>query len=820
MRNVRPRAIANLTLAIGGCVGLLSVLVYGFGTLPALGSTFNPGTGIWRAAPDSTMPHNQTLLLPGLQNQAAVVFEANGTAHIEAASDHDLFFGLGYLHATYRLFEMDVLRRQGEGRLSQVLGPKALPVDKFELDLGLKRTAEAEWSSLSTSDPLRAVLQAYAQGVNRRIESDLEAGTLPLLFRLAGYRPELWSPLDTLVVKGYLSQVLAFQIAPLQYALLAKSLGIQRTMQWFPVLPVNAQMPYAPTVPAGTEPAVVATPVLSQAAERTAGALIDRISQLPVWAFHREGNSNSWAINGTKSATGQALMAGDPHLNLTLPSIWYQVELKSPRYAVSGVTIPGVPVVMIGKNRHISWSITNTQNQSTFFYLEQTDPSNRERYLWNGAWRRFQTLDYDIAVKGKRTVHYQVRVSVHGPVLISDGGALTVQWMGGVPSNALGAFLRVSRAANFGEFKDALRLWNAPPQTFVYADDQGHIGLIAPGIYAIVKHGAPWFPLPGDGRSDIVGRITFDDIPQVYDPPTHFVSSANQRPVASAYPYYIGTALDNFDAGYRAEEIARVLSQGDKLSAKDMERLQLNDRDYLAGRVVPRLLEVIKSRSLSPEETSAGNLLASWDGTMAATSPAATIWATFWSAYFDQTFEPWWDAYRVGVTRLDVSVPLEEDLEAWTLSDPTNPAFSIPGGPTRTSDEVMAGAFRTTIEALTRQLGSNLNRWEWGKLHSRQIRSLFNLSGLSYGPFPSPGDGRTPDAAGGLPSSNGPSWRFIVDWRNERAYGIYPGGQSESPVSGWYDNQIHTWVIGDYFALLTASQVPVEQRRATWRLEP
>ncbi len=821
----------NLLAALLVTAGLLYLAASGAGPLPPLGPAFNPGTGVWTAAADARLPSGGTLHLAGLDRAASVTFERNGTAHVSAATDHDLFFALGYLHARFRLLQMDLLRRQGEGLLSQAVGAAALPSDTFEDQLGLARTARAEWAAMAPSSTARAALLAYAAGVNARIGEDERAGNLPLLFKLLGYRPQPWTPVDTLVVQGDMVQTLDLTSDPLDYALLVKSLGYRRTMQWFPILPPDAQHPYDPgpysrhaltTLPAQQS--------VSAVEARAVAAVVRQLAALPATALHHASNSNNWAVDGTKTVSGKPLLAGDPHLTQTLPAIWYQVAADAPDYHFAGVSIPGTPVILIGHNRHISWSLTNTENQATLFYLEKTDRAHRDHYFWNGAWRPMTTAAYDIPVKGRSPVHLVVRSTVHGPIISDDrasGQTIAVDWMGALPSDDMASMLGIIRAATFAQFRAALRTWHVPTQNFVYADDHGNIGLIAAGYYPIVKRGSPWLPLPGTGEADVVGTIPFDDVPQVYDPPGHIVFSANQRPVGPSYPYYIGTSKDFFSNGYRADRIYQVLQQGSRLTARDMERLQNDTHDYLAGLIVPRLLDALRGRRLTAQQGAARALLQSWDDTMGANSPAAAVWWTFWTQYHHDTFAPWWSAYHVPAGRFSSlaigpdQASLDEDLETWTLHDPHNAAFAPPHRPRRAAGDVMAQAFTETVALLAQRLGPTPADWRWGRLHSRQFDSLAQVPSLGYGPRASSGDEWTVDAADGYPvSTAGPSWRFIMDWGSGRGEGVYPGGQSENPLSPWYENEIATWWAGRYYPMLDGPAARAQQGSVTWALAP
>jgi penicillin amidase len=826
--NQRVARVINLGAALVVSAAVLYAAFFGAGPLPALGPAFNPATGAWTMAGEAAGVGSQTLTIPGLQQPVRVTLEKDGTAHIVAGNDPDLFLAVGYVHARFRLFQMDLMRRQGEGRLSQVVGKAALDSDRFELQLGLLRTAQQEWSQ--ADEVTRVALTAYARGVNDRIDEAKGLHQLPVMFTLLGYEPQPWTPIDTLIIKGDMTQTLNFTDTPLVMELLDKSLGPELTTSWFPVLPPNEQSPYDPgPYPSKTTVApIVAMRAVTDSEAATAASLHARLAALPPGLLATGGASNNWAVAGSKSASGGALLAGDPHLHLTLPSIWFQLTEDSPDYHTSGVSIPGTPVVLIGHNQHIAWSLTDAQNQQTFFYEEREDSAHPGQYFWKGGWQSYSTVSYDIPVLGGPTDHLTVKLSTHGPVITQRGLTTSVWWGGNLPSQDFEVVMRIGQASDFQGFRDALRDWHSPTHNFVYADDAGNIGLISAGYYPLVAKGQPWLPMPGTGEYDVTGTVPYDDIPQVYNPPDGIVWSANQRQVGPDYPYYIGTTSNFFDPGYRANEIHRVLSQDRKLSAADMMALQTDTRDFLASEITPVLLQALAGDQLAAAEQQARDLLTNWDFRMETGSAAASIWWTFWQAYLSATFDPWWKSRNVMVDRAEstnstattpLNHALEQDLEAWTLGDPTNPAFA-PGGSARNAQDVMKAAFHTAVSSLGTRLGADPTSWTWGRIHTRELENLAQVSGLSYGPRADRGDGNTVLAAGDSPSTHGPSWRMVVDWGTHTFSAIYPGGQSENPASAWYLNRVDTWWSGLYAPMLSADQAASSGGSIAWSLQP
>ncbi|MGH3407184.1 MAG: penicillin acylase family protein [Streptosporangiaceae bacterium] len=863
------RRIVNLVLALAVSTALLVLLGAGYHVIPALGPALDPGRGAWASAADATLPRSQALRLPGLAEPARVSFTSQGLASISAASDPDLYLALGYVHARFRLTQMDLERRLGEGRLAQLAGPGAVSSDQFELRLGLLRTARQEWAAMPKSSPVARDLVAYARGVNDYLAQLRASHQWPAVFSLAGVYPASWTPVDSLVVQGDFTQGLSFTTTPLDYALLERSLGARNTMAWFPVLSPGEQHPYDPgpyrhrglaplagsastaLASAGLASAGLASTRLAAAGRpaaagsgrgtagratarqqagggpgdrlvtdpqstRAAAAILAAVRSLAPGQVHEYPDSNAWAVNGSRAAGGGALLAGDPHVPQTLPSFWFQVALTAPGLAVSGVSTPGMPGVLLGHNASIAWSLTDTQNQSTLFYDEKTSKSRPGEYFWRGQWRRMQRVRYTIPVRGGATRHLTVDITVHGPVMTTAGQTVAVDWMGNVPSPDLAAFLDIDKARDFAQFTAALAGWRAPTENFVYADRRGHIGAIAPGYYPVVRHGDPWLPLPGTGADDVAGVIPFAAVPRVYDPRDHMIVSANQRPAGNSYPYYIGTSANAFDPGYRAATELTYLHQHAAAGPPQLAALQVSLTDGLARQMVPSLLAALKrDHGLTPAQQQAAALLKNWNDEMTTPSAAASVWFTFWADYLSAVFQPWWTAKHVpvhldrdGLAINPYQASLDEVLASWTRGDQRNPAFTPPGGPRRDATTVMRKAFATAVSGLARQLGGAPSSWSWGRLHSRRFPSLTGATGLGYGPEPSGGDPWTPDGAyGGMQSTAGPSWRMIAAWTRggtAEGEGIYPGGQSENPASAWYENLIPDWWAGRYLPMPVA----------------
>ena len=360
-------------------------------------------------------------------------------------------------------------------------------------------------------------------------------------------------------------------------------------------------------------------------------------------------DSNAWAADGPKVAGGGAMLAGDPHLPQTLPSVWYQVAMSAPGIAVSGVSVPGLPGVLLGHNKYIAWSLTDVQNQSALFYDEQTSKSHPGEYFWRGQWRRMRQVRYTIPVRGSAAQSLTVDLTVHGPVLTRAGQTVSVDWMGSIPSPDIAVMYDISKATDFAQFRAALASWRAPTQNFVFADEHGNIGAISAGYYPLVRHGDPWLPMPGTGADDVAGVIPYAAVPHVYDPPGHVVVTANQRPVGARLPVLHRHHGQRFRSRLPRQPWSTPTCDGHtQMTPASFAALQTSVTDQLAGRIVPLLRAALRYRSLSPDRSRPTSYSPAGI-TRCAGSAAASIWWTFWTDYLSAVFKPWWTAQKVPV---------------------------------------------------------------------------------------------------------------------------------------------------------------------------
>ncbi len=820
---MRTGLVAKEAVSVVLAVVLVLLLSIPIGPLAPLGGLLNPNGGVWTIAGDATYPVHQELSMAGLDGDVTVLRDTYGVPHIFAATNHDLFFALGYVQAQDRMWQMDVQYRLAAGRLSEVLGPDRVDSDTFMRTIGLERTSAAYLATLPRSDPGLQALLAYSSGVNAWINATPPA-RLPIEFRLLGYAPEPWDPLHSLTEGGLVAYGLSADFTDIQLGLLVDKLGAAAVDELFPV-DSPFQIPIVPTTRGGGGTVVdpeAARDVLAKA------ALVE-----PFVGAMREGlGSNNWVVAANRSATGRPLLAGDPHLSFQLPAIWYEVQLTGGDYDVYGVSFPGIPAVFIGFNRDIAWSETNTGADVTDFYREYTSPAHPGAYLFKGQWLPFTVVNETIRVKGQADRVVPVKISVHGPLVTERGEDLAMRWTGNLSVTGINAALEFMKAGNWTEFRDALRLWRNPAQNFAFASWGGSAGnstiaIRSAGDYPIRNNTLGRVPLNGTGDYEWAGFVPFDQEPEAVNPSQGFLASTNQLPAARPpYPYYLGWL---WDPGYRSRRINALLggaiAANGNVTFGDMEDFQLDTLDAAAQAFVPYLLNATDTVCQGPPSSAlcaARAELAGWDVRMTPDSIAASIWHEVYYQYLNGTLGDEWAAANA----TDLVMPFPNVLENLTRTQPTSHWFDdVRTVRTETRDDILERALGDAVEVLQRNHGPMGPAWRWGDLHTRVFDHLSGIGALSRGPYGSPGDEVTLNRGGGNAASSGdvvskagPSWRMVVDvGRPELSVAVYPGGESGNPLSPHYDDQLALWVNGEYKDVQypSTSQLPPAALEAT-----
>jgi penicillin amidase len=747
------------------------------------------------------------LNLTGLGAAAEVVRDAWGIPHVRAASLTDACAVQGFVHAQDRLWQLELNRRAGAGRLSELFGTIALPADRFLRRIGLRRAAEAELAALDAVT--RARLDAYCAGVNAGMAA-LRA--LPLEYRVLRARPEPWTVLDSL---SY-----------------AKLLAWTLSANWeTELLRVRLLTRLGPDVAARLEPRYpIGHPLASpaEASALTADLLIDYGRAAPFIEQFSGGASNAWAVSGDRSATGAPLLASDPHLGLQMPATWHEIHLTAPEADVAGAGVLGLPGVVIGHNGRLAWGLTAAPIDVQDLYLERLDPADPTRYEVNGEWRRARVIGEVIRVRGQdEPVIEEVRVTRHGPIITplkTNRAALALRWTAHEPDHLVRTLLSILQAPDWPTARAAVVGLSAPPINIIAADRDGAIAYQLAGSIPTRPGGGGLLPVPGWTDDHEWGPpIPFDELPHVLNPPGGVVISANHQPVADDYPYYLGHDWSN---GYRARRIADLLAEKERHTTADFSRIQA-DVLSLPGLRLQARLAGLAPEWLSPPARQAHDLMRAWDGEMRAESAGAAVYGRLMPSLLQLLFEPTLGEIFpefLGLGQHDFGnintfwgrvTPLALDL----VDDPDvgglrgRPA-DAPAGAT-VADAVLVAALESAAADLGRLLGPNPATWRWGALNRvawrhplSAVKALAQL--LNRGPYELPGDLDTVNYAATLPyPAEGaatqawvPAYRLIVDLADPgRSVSLLAGGEWGQPGSPHYADQIGSWLTNRHHAL-------------------
>ncbi|MFJ7698215.1 penicillin acylase family protein [Lysinibacillus fusiformis] len=720
-----------------------------------------------------------------LDQDVSVTRDDKGVPHILAKTDADLYRAQGYVQAQDRLFQMDLARRQASGRLSEIIGEATINTDKHFRTFSLRDAAEK--SLAAYDEESKQVLEWYAEGVNAFIAQAKENKTLSYEFALLGYEPEEWTVVDSLTIGKYMAydlggnwNTLAFRHWALQ------NFDEEKAKELFIKYPENAS---------SIIEANIKNPV-AVAGQFNADLLPNEFN-----------GSNNWVVSGDKTKSGTPILADDPHLGLSTPSIWYQMHLQSPQQNVSGVIFAGIPGIILGHNDDIAWGVTNVGPDVQDLYIEIPNPDNPTQYRYDGKWEQAEVRDESIMVKDGETVDFEVVVTRHGPIMTDlafkdtePTAQFSMQWTALQPTAELRAVIGFNKAKSWDDFEKALEDFKAPAQNFVFASKDGTIAYKANGQIPIRKQGDGQLPVPGDSSDYGWDRfIPWDELPTVVNPEEGFIATANNQVVGEEYPYHI---TDFWAQPYRFERIKEVLEANNSITVEDMMNLQMDQHNLYAREFLPSLLTSIKAQDQDGKYAEIIAMLEKWDMVDAKESGAPLVFHTLMTKLQEVLFKDQMpaDMYDIMHGKFNITDQLLRTAYAGDKSIWIEEQGGV--------DATVYKALELTVAQLEDQFGKNASKWQWGDFHqltfdhtlgsaSPILAAYFNAKKIPIG-----GSKVTVQAADNDLSGNvdhGASWRFVVDVGDlTSGYHIVGPGQSGHVKSDWYQDQVLDWANGDY----------------------
>lgn len=750
----------------------------------------------------SSLPQQDgTVEVHGIGNNIEVARDTLGVPYIMARSDSDAYFALGFVHAQDRLFQMEMYRRLGEGRLSEVFGKKTVAVDELFRALRFSEMADSIYRSSSWIS--RDILRWYSNGVNAYLSS---ARTFPAEFALLQFEPSEWAPKDCIVV--------------------ARLMAWELNISWW-TKPAFGEIfdRLGKDTAALLIPGFNLTPKASHGFHRKISTALNNFMDLNSEAMSFVNGSrspdgfgsNNWVISPKRTNTGSAILCNDPHLALSQPAKWYFVSVSSPEMHVMGTTLPGTPGIVIGRNDDISWGMTNVMADDCDFYAIQSDSTDTDYYWYDGKLISFQTTTDTIRIKDDVPLVFTMRTTVHGPVVsdvisksyesgalrtdaVRSSEAVAFRWNAYWPSDETRAIYLINRARDFSEFLNALRYFGTPAQNFVYADTKGNIGFKAAGNIPLRTYPMPFLPQDG-GSSKFVWQnfIPFDLLPGSYNPSPAFIATANNEITPDNFPYYI---TNLYEPSSRIDRITSFISGHDTMTVALCRRLQLDYQSELMSLLNEKLLAACDSEKYFPRELI---YLRNFDGNIDSKSTAASILNEVYVEIMKNLFEPILGKSLYQRYVLISNVPTRALENMLRNSDDVARLYGVTNGDSLMNLK-LAESLETTLENLQREFGRQPINWMWGKIHTLELKHPMSANSLirklyDLGPFRRGGNNTTVNNGeysidAPFDMLVGPSMRMIVDMSRQGIYFSLPGGECGQLLSAHYSDFLEDYIIG------------------------
>lgn len=769
-----------------------------------MGTLLSPQHGIWQNAEPYDKDYNESISFTGLKDAATVYFDERLVPHVFAQNEDDAIFIQGYLHAKFRLWQMEFQTHAAAGRVSEIVGEKALDFDRNKRRLGMVFAAENSLKEIEKDPETLAAANSYTAGVNAYIES-LNDRSLPLEYKLLGYKPEKWNNLKSALFLKFMALDLAGFEQDFEMSNAMAAFSRADFEKIYPIVMDSLD----PIVPKGTP---FDTPPGELTVPESADSLyfsFNRTNNIDQEKPDPDNGSNNWAVSGSKTASGAPILCNDPHLGLNHPSLWYEMQITTPEYSAYGASFPGAPHVIIGFNEQIAFGFTNAMRDVRDYYEVKFKDNSRKEYWFDSSWHTTTFRIENIRIKDKPVFYDTVAYTAIGPVMYDKSFTGTrntgekdyaVRWKAHDPSNEMKVFYLLDKAKNYNDYLEAVKYLQTPGQNCIFASKDGDIAIWDQGEFPAKWRRQGDFIMPGE-NADYFWQynIPQEQNPHSINPERGFVSSANQLPTDTTYPYYLGGKYP----AYRGLEINRKLHAMNHITPQDMMELQTDNYNVFGEIAAPELIRRINAESLNTSGKKFYDLLAGWDFRNDPDSKGATIFVNVWDTlenivwnrilphdgrkYPEPGEATLIDIIKRNDSSLNILSHLEQDI---------NDAFSK-----------CSGLF-TTLE--------KEDKLEWARFKDTQVKHLTGLEALSSLHLNIGGGEHVINAA---KEQHGPSWRMVVSLTDEiEAYGVYPGGQNGNPGSKYYDDFVQSWVKGNYFRLWLMKESEINSPKVIYKM--
>jgi len=761
-------------------------------TIPPLGRLLNPFTGFWQnGQQDSEEQETVYLEHQGLTQKVKIIFDKRRVPHIFAENAADAFFAQGYLLAQHRLWQMDISTRSASGRLSEIMGTKTLKRDQLQRRRGMVFAAQNAVNRWKTAPEFQFV-EAYTNGVNAYLDQ-LKPADYPVEFKLLNYQPEPWTPLKTALFNKAMAETLSRGNEDIEMTNVKELLGDSITADLYPlffpnespIIPNEVVFDFKPdSSPKVTTPQI--------------GLIEHKVYRKPPPQL----GSNNWAVSGSKTASGYPILCNDPHLGLTLPSIWFELQINTPDLNVYGVCLPGVPGIVIGFNENSAWGVTNVGHDVVDWYKIKWTNAKKEKYLFNGQEKEAILKIETYQVKGQETVYDTVRYTHWGPVVHQQSGKLdqdlAMRWVAhNSDGNELKTFYGLNTSKNYSDYRKAITNFASPAQNIVYANKNKDIGITVQGQLPIRPVERGMTVQSGEtSETDWSGFIPMEQLPHVKNPTRGFVSSANQRSTSADYPYPYLSMHGGFEA-YRGRTLNRKLDTMEQITVADMQALQTDVYGLKPAEALPALLAFLENEELKDSEKKYFEILKQWNYAYERKAAGPILFNSWFNNFYKKT---WDEIYSLNKDH-EMPFPSHRRTIALLNETPSHDFFDLQETKEQkeTAKEIAKLSFTEMAEKIATWEADG-NTLEWSNYKKLSINHIGFIPAFSRTDLKVEGDSKTLNAIG---RTWGPSWRMIVAFGpgKPKAYGIYPGGQSGNPGSSHYDNMLEDWAAGKYYEL-------------------